>query len=155
MFEEYKLYVDIMDKTSNRRDSSNNFYLTLNSAIVTLSTLLYGFSTCPAYLADFWLIIVGIIGLIVCASWLQTIKSYKKLNEGRFKIIHLLEEKLPAKIFNAEWTYLKKGNEESKSEYIELTNTEIKIPKVFGLIYVTIVIIGFLLLVNFNITNYI
>lgn len=153
LFEEYKLYVDIMDKTSSRRDSSNNFYLTLNSAIVTLSTLLYGLSSCPAYLADIWLIIVGVIGIIVCRSWLQTINSYKKLNEGRFEVISRIEEKLPAQIFNAEWLFLKHGNEEPKSEYKELTKTEIQVPWIFKVVYAAIILIGLILFFNLNITN--
>ena len=162
LFEEYKMYVEIMDKTSSRRDSSNQFYLTLNSAIITLSTLMYGFSACPIYIANLWLIIIGIIGILICYSWFQTISSFKKLNEGRFRVINLMEKKLPAQLFSAEWIHLKGDKQEapknvekteSKSEYKELTQTEVNIPKIFGFIYFIIVIIGFILLTGLDIKN--
>ena len=47
LLEEYKLYVNLMDKTSERRSSANTFFLTLNSAIIGLMGIISKLSGGP------------------------------------------------------------------------------------------------------------
>lgn len=111
------------DKISERRVNSNNFFLTLNSAIVAFSVLF-------EYEKE---VLVSIIGLFISILWIQTIGNYKKLNLYKFKIINDLEKELPSQPYNYEWHIMGKGND--KEKYRRLTDIEKLIPNIFILIY--------------------
>jgi hypothetical protein len=54
LFEQYKLFVESAEKVSDRRQNSNNFYLTLNSVLVSFTGYL---STVPF---SIWHIMIAI-----------------------------------------------------------------------------------------------
>lgn len=116
------------DKISDRRVNSNNFFLTLNSAIVAFSVLF-------EYEKE---VLVSIIGLFIAVLWIQTIANYKKINSYKFKVINELEKELPSKPYNYEWHIMGKGND--KEKYRRLTDIEKLIPKIFILIYIGILL---------------
>lgn len=141
LFEQYKLYVELSDKISERRHSANSFFLTANgvlvTAITTLASLNQEFST-----SLIWLTIPSIVGMAFSVSWWFLIRSYKQLNDGKFKIIHRLETLLPANLFFAEWEILKRGD---GSIYTPFTRVESYIPIVFFMIYLVLVLIPFVI----------
>lgn len=53
------------------------------------------------------LLFVGIIVIIISKSWLISLAEYSKNKEGKFAVINAIEEKLPAKIFDIEYTFNK------------------------------------------------
>ncbi len=116
------------DKISERRVNSNNFFLTLNSAIVTFSVLF-------KYEKE---ILVAIIGLFISILWIQTISNYKKLNSHKFKVINELEKELPSQPYNYEWHIMGQGKD--KEKYRRLTDIEKLIPKIFVVIYIGILL---------------
>lgn len=116
------------DKISERRVNLNNFFLTLNSAIVAFSALFQ-------YEKE---ILVAIIGLFISMLWIQTISNYKKLNSYKFKVINDLEKELPSKPYNYEWHIMGQGND--RERYRRLTDIEKLIPKIFILIYIGILL---------------
>lgn len=133
ILEQYKLYVETAEKVSDRRQSSNNFYLTLNSVLLAF----VGFLT-SLYL-EFWHIIIAVAGIFISLLWFLSITSFRNLNSGKFKVIHCLEEKLPIKLFKDEWTCLGEGKKIRK--YIKLSLVEQGIPFIFMLLYVIILIL--------------
>ena len=104
LLEQYKLYVQSAENVSARRVASSRYLLTINAALVAL----YGFQS-----ADFgeswWMLGVPIVGVIVSVLWFLIIKSHADLNRVKFKIIHELEEHLPAAIYEHEWQLAESG----------------------------------------------
>ena len=80
-------------------------------------------------------VISAMAGIVACMTWRKVIFSYRQLNSARFEIIHLLESKLPARLFDYEWQIL-----EQEKQYKPLTLTEINVPVVFMAMYILIAI---------------
>lgn len=133
ILEQYKLYVETAEKVSDRRQSSNSFYLTLNSVLLAFT----GFLTSLYF--EFWHIIIAVAGIFMSILWFLSITSFRNLNSGKFKVIHSLEEKLPIKLFKDEWACLEKG--ENLKKYIKLSVVEQGVPLIFLLLYVIIIIL--------------
>lgn len=131
LFEQYKLFVEVSEKLGNRRHSSNIFFLTINTSLITVltsflsvsqvssATYIYSFASCA-------------LGVTLCLTWRQLIVSYSQLNAGKFKVIHLLETYLPAHLFFAEWNAVKHGD---GSKYTPFTKVESLVPVIFLFLY--------------------
>lgn len=131
LFEQYKLYVELMDKVSERRHQANSFFLTVNTILVTALTSFVALTQQP-HLRYGWVIGAVIAGIIFCLTWCRLIQSYKQLNTGKFEIIHLLETRLPARLFYAEWEVLKRGD---GTVYKPFSHEEKRVPIIFLLLY--------------------
>ena len=131
---QYKLYIEMIDNVSERREKSNNFFLILNGAIITTMASLIG--KYPNFFGKWQLLLLLIVLIGELYYWKQIIKSYEKLNQAKFQVVEELEEKLPARPYvKAEWKcVLKEGKE--KNIYWPLTHVEGKIPWFFALLYV-------------------
>lgn len=62
--EQYKIYLESIEKTSDRRQSANNYFLTANTVLVSILAL--SFQT--DFLKDiFWFkLFIAIIGILFC-----------------------------------------------------------------------------------------
>lgn len=138
LLEQYKLYVDIADKVSERRYQANSFFLAVNTALITGIAGFYGLAHRTLNERN-WVILAAIAGIILCTAWRRLIHSYSQLNAGKFKIIHLLEQRLPAKLFKAEWDALNQGD---GSLYTPFTKTELNVPVIFILLYAAVAILS-------------
>jgi hypothetical protein len=146
LLELYKLYVEMADNVSARRSRANTFFLSVNTLLVTaigiLSELQSGFETLNLW----WVLVASFAGILFCWTWLSTINSYRQLNSGKFKVIHLIEERLPLAMYKAEWAYLKPKM--GVSRYKQLTVVELWVPKIFAVVYLVLMIIAAILLVK-------
>lgn len=139
VLEIYKLYVGMADKISERRQSGNSFFLTLNSAIVALVGYVNLSGDAAQNAASFsWLIPVA--GMVLCYLWYRLVRSYKDINSGKFKVVHAIEKLLPLRPYDAEWTALGRG--ENPRLYLPFTNTEMFVPWVFFAIHLIVVIVN-------------
>ena len=129
LLEQYKLFVETSQHTSDKRQNANNYLLTLCSSLVTLFV---------TFLSTFghhrWNVLIPVAGLFVCFIWWSLVNSYKDLNTAKFKVIHELEEQLPVALFDYEWHVCGKGKDRDK--YIPLTHLERLVPWMFGLLFV-------------------
>ncbi len=132
LLEQYKLFVEAADRVSARRTSANNYLLTVNAFLVTLYGLASSLGQNKA-----WVLVVPAAGFLVCLTWLALIRSYRDLNSAKFKVIHELEEQLPAALFDREWDLSQRG--EGKA-YKPLTHIEPYIPLVFAALYVILAV---------------
>lgn len=132
LLEQYKLYVQIIDNTTNQRGITNKFYITVLSALIAVLSFLIS-NTLPHII----ILTVSLLGLFLCSVWYIHIKSYRQLNSGRFKVIHDMEAQLPFRCFGEEWKHLKKGR---GNDYIRLTKVEQKIPIFLGIPFLMIAI---------------
>lgn len=123
LLEQYKLYVQSAENVSARRVASSRYLLTINAALVAL----YGVQSTNLGQSYFTLL-VPTAGILVSWLWHQIIQSHRDLNSVKFKVIHELEQKLPAALYDYEWQLAKKG---SSKTYRSVTGIELWIPRVF------------------------
>ena len=123
--EMYKTYLEMTDRISSRRQSANNYFLSINTALVGLiGYLQLGIKNCSDYY-----FLIALAGMILCFIWYRLIKSYKGLNSGKFKIIHLIEKELPISPYDAEWEIVGRGK--NHALYHPFTHVEMSVPWVF------------------------
>lgn len=134
LLEQYKLYVESAEKISERRLSANNYLLTVNTLFVTL----YGLLSETIY-DGIWTVLVPLAGILVSLTWHRIITSYRDLNTVKFKVIHELENELPAALYDYEW---QKAEEGRGKAYKPLTHLERWVPIVFIILYLILAIIG-------------
>src|SRR3990167_11410879 len=84
--EQYKLYIDSIEKISDRRQNANNYFITINTALISL----IGLSMQYRILEEFaWIkAMVAFVGIIVCFIFWFLIRSYKQLNSGKVDVLH-------------------------------------------------------------------
>lgn len=127
VFEQYKLYVEMADRISQRRMSANTFFTTLN-------TLLFTFATFIGNKDLLWTVFIGVIGCVTSFAWYFTLNSYRQLNSGKFIVIHEIEKLLPLSGYAYEWEILASGKK--KSKYWPLSHVEKVIPVIFFFAYI-------------------
>jgi len=140
LFEQYKLYVESSHKVSDRRATSNTFLLTANTGLVTVYGLIAGREGSLATAAGAWAWLIPLAGFLLCLAWFTLIRAYRALNTAKFAVIHALERRLPARLFDFEWDQLERGK---SWLYTPLTHVEQYVPMVFAAIYVTLFIAAF------------
>jgi hypothetical protein len=106
LLEQYKMYVESADYISERRSTANNFFLSINGFLLSIIGILPQLKLETMEFNIIWLAGVSAAGILFCIAWITLIRSYKKLNEAKFTVIGVIERKLPASLFDAEWKYL-------------------------------------------------
>ena len=130
LLEQYKLYVEMADRISQRRQSANNYFLTINTFLLSFFAFFSkGSSSIPVLVG-----LISLAGITLCYVWYRLITSYKGLNSGKFKVIHEMEKLLGYAPYDIEWEKL--GCGENKKLYLPFTNIEPYIPGVFGVLYI-------------------
>lgn len=99
LLEQYKLYVEMADRVSQRRMDTNSFFISAHTFIVTVVSL---FSR--GNLAV--LILIALMGMAFSGAWYVLLKNYRQLNSGKFKVIHEIEAQLPFAAYDTEWNKL-------------------------------------------------
>ena len=131
IFEQYKLYVEMADRISQRRMSANTFFTTINTLLFTIATFIGS-----KHLV--WIIFIGVIGCVISFAWYFTLNSYRQLNSGKFTVINEIEKLLPLSGFSYEWEVLESGKK--KSKYWPLSHVEKIIPIIFFLAYIALTV---------------
>lgn len=132
LFEQYRLYIDSAERVSDRRQQANNYFIAINTALVSL----LGFSI---FNDSSWLkIMLAALGIVICFIFYFLIRSYRQLNSGKFSVIHEIEQNLPLAPYKYEWKILGEG--QNKKIYYPFSHIECLIPWIFGLIYLFLAI---------------
>ena len=135
--EQYKLYVEMADRISQRREQSNRFYVTLVSAVVALLIVVSRIGT-PMGAWPIVLLVSGIFGAALSSVWYFNIRSYRTLNSAKFTVINQMESQLPTSGYSDEWELLRpKG---TRPQYFQLTRVEQFVPVIFLLLFVALII---------------
>lgn len=136
-FEQYKLYVEMTDRISSRRQNANSFFLSINTAIVALVSYVQLGNIDSEIFKLHW--IIAISGIFVSYMWYRLIRSYRDLNSAKFKVIHHIEQILPLRPYDAEW--LAVGLGKNPKLFLPFTHIEIGIPWMFILIHLIVLIV--------------
>lgn len=123
---QWQTCVEMANSVSQRRDTMNNIFITLNLAIMAAVSIVW----------DIKSILILVAGIVVCVLWLLLIRNYKQLNTAKFDVINKIEKKLPSQPFCDEWEKLK-GNK----KYMDGTKLERCLPIMFIVLYVVTVIV--------------
>jgi len=129
---QYQLYVEGMEKISDRRQNANNYFITINTVLISFIGVLF---QVKVFEHVAWIkALIAIIGIIICVIFWFLLRSYKQLNTGKFKVIHEIENKLPLALYDFEWKALGEGKD--AAAYFPFSHIEMIIPWVFGFVYV-------------------
>lgn len=141
VLEQYKVYLQAANAVSDRRQKANEFFLALNTALVTV----LGYMSTKPESTNFGLMFVlaAIAGITVDYLWYRIIQSYKGLNGGKYEVVHAIEQRLPLALYDAEWQMLGRGKD--KRKYWPFTHIELLVPWVFVAIYVVVLLAGIML----------
>lgn len=128
LLSQWSVCVSQADAISNKRLSANNIYITVNAALVALMSFTGNWQNC----------MIAVLGVFAVILWLQSIKSYRRLNAAKYRVILELEKHLPAAPLDAEWDILQKDK-----KYHRLTSTEHILPFVFLLLYILMPVLSY------------
>lgn len=137
LIEQYKLFVNTSEKLVARRQTVNTFFLSINALILSAMGLIFK-EIAELDTVLIGVTMIGVAGILLCESWRRLVRSFTQLNRGKFDVIHLLEQHLPASLFKAEWKALGEG--EDKNKYTPFTRIENNIPRIFTALYLLIII---------------
>lgn len=141
--EQYKMYVESAEKVSDRRSNLNTFYLSLTTTIAGVIGYL---KTNTVENSEYLIIGLSISAILICIYWVNLLENYRKLNSGKFKVIHEIEKELPLNLYEYEWEKLGQGNDPKL--YKKLSNVEKIIPFIFGTLFLLVVIIEIISIIN-------
>ena len=142
LLEIYKLHAQLADSVTKQRATANRFYVLIFSGLVVLfSAFLQRKNGVPL---GWIMVIFGLFGLLLAVAWHSVIRSYRQLNTAKFKVLHELEEKLAYPFSRREWDLLAKGTD--RKVYQQLTAAESRVPIIFGICFVLLLLIGICLL---------
>ena len=122
---QWQTCVEMANSISQRRDTLNNLFVTLNMAILTAISIIW----------DLKSLIISLLGVLLCFAWIFLLRNFRILNSEKFKVINDIENKLPEKPFIKEWELLK------DRKYIDGTILEYFIPSIFIVSYIVLIII--------------
>ena len=111
LIEIYKLQVQQANNISNRRTTTNRFYLLVMSALtVIFSALLQNREKLPKDLVNIvsveWIIVsLGVLGITLSYIWCLSINTYLRVNSRKYKALNQLEDVLEYKFFKSEANY--------------------------------------------------
>lgn len=118
--------VEMANGVSQRRDTMNNLFVTLNIAVIAAVSWMWDVKT----------VFLCVAGLVICVVWLLYINNFKRLNTAKFRVIYDLEERLGVAPFKDEWDILKKTK-----RYLEGTKLERILPIAFAVGYAVVFVI--------------
>lgn len=122
---QWQTCVDMANSISQRRDTMNNIFVTLNLAIIAAVSITWNIKS----------LFIFVAGIVVCVIWLLFIRNYKLLNTEKFNVINSIEKNLPVQPFNDEWEKLK-----NNKKYTDGTKLEKTLPIMFIILYIIAVI---------------
>ena len=142
LFEQYKLYLSTSESLVSRRQSVSTFYLSANSALVTICSVIF------ALLGDisekmFIAVVISLVGIIMDVSWMRILDAYGTLNASKMKIISLIERRLPVSLYDKEWDVM--SDKLNGKKYISFTDSEKRMPHIFIVIYVIVILASILI----------
>ena len=139
LIEIYKLQVQLVNNISNRRTTTNRFYLLVMSALtVIFSALLRNLDKLPKELVDIvsveWIIVsLGVLGITLSWIWCLSINAYLRVNSRKYKALNKLEDALEYQFFKSESEFL--GNIEKGTTYWQRSLIELTTPGLFFLFF--------------------
>lgn len=126
VLEQWKTCVEMANSNSEKRNNSNNIFITINVAILAVIS----------FSIEYKSLLLSLAGLFICFLWIHTLNSYRKLSTTKYDIINEIEKQLPLAPLSYEWKKLNSNN-----KYLRLTTIEKFIPILFIVLYTISIIV--------------
>lgn len=127
ILEQWKTCAELANAITEKRNSANMTFITLNTAILAVNS----------FSAVFIDAVLAVIGIIISVLWLCTVNSYLKLSKAKYDVILELEKRLPKQPFRDEWELLA-----NKYNYTGLMYFEKWLPIVFCILFVIVLLVS-------------
>lgn len=151
LLEQYRLFLETSERLVERRQSVNNFYLSANTAVFSVVALMISLlKEDHTELSDIVLlafILLSGVGIVLCISWVNILESYGTLNGCKMKVISIIEKQLPIALYDSEWKVM--SDKLNSKRYVSFTNSEKRLPKLFTLLYILLIILCIVSLIWF------
>lgn len=128
LLEQYKTYLGSAEQISNRRQTANSFFVSINTALLAFVGYM---NSAEGNGAHYWL--VALAGVAIAFMWYRLIRSYRDLNTAKFKVVHQIEKSLPLSPYDAEWEAVGRGK--NSALYLPFTHIEVGVPWVFLILH--------------------
>lgn len=123
----YRVYLEMADRISARREKANSFFLAVNTAVIALLAKdAFGGNAAKFRALE---LLVPVAAGVLCYLWYRIIRSYRDLNSAKFKVIHAIERQLPLRPYDAEWESVERGK--NPKLYLPFTHVEGVVPWLF------------------------
>jgi hypothetical protein len=134
LLDQYKMYVEMHDRISARRNQVNSFFISILSGLLAI----FSIASNQGPMFNFALIglVVGFLGFILCILWYFNIRAYRRLVQRKIQVILEMEEFLPFYCYNKE-NFLRE-QDLSKNTYIRPTSIEQYVSIIFGIVYLVL-----------------
>ena len=112
LLDQYKIYLEMVDRLSARRVLVNNSFITL------LGAGAIAYSAAPTHFAKFATVFqfgVSLACVLIAVLWRETILYYRDLSKTKFKVVHEIEELLPAQPYRTEYLYFIKERDKKRN----------------------------------------
>src|SRR4051794_21293650 len=124
----YTMAVEMADRISARRAAASSFFLSAQTALIALVA---------ATSTKHWAL--ALPGLVLAITWWLLLRSYRRLNTEKFKVIQKMEKRLPASPFQDEWDAIKPiPGGAFRERYVEFGLLERVVPLLFAAIFIVI-----------------
>jgi hypothetical protein len=142
LLELYKFAVEMADKISARRATSNSFFLTMNTALTAFIGIIDKTGapvkrSATALPDHFGASVIALVGIVFSATWWLLLRSYRDLSRAKWDVITRLEDRLDIRLYQDEWKILKAAEPTTwRRRYRELGLVERVVPLLFLIVYV-------------------
>jgi len=141
----YKELLTYMEQLGGRRQAANQFFLTLNTAVIGALGYAYTNPKLARGTLKPVFIVAGTFGCVLACQWWRLIRSHEARFKADFEILHTLEERLPARIFKVEQSLFFAVDESKKRiPYVSLMVIERSVSAVFIVLYFLLACYGLL-----------
>lgn len=122
LLEQYKIMVGSTEKVTDQRMRVNNLFFTVTSSILSIS-LVVGKAFEFSIVGAIGMFALALMAFVVTFLWEKLVRSYGKLNTGKFKVIDQIEKRLRTNMFENEWNILQqdvgyKSNTETEAQVV-------------------------------------
>ncbi len=131
VLEQYRMFLDGMEKNSDRRRTVVQFFIGANTALFALVGFTFELGSSLTKLAA--RLSITAAGILVCVLFYYLFKSHKQLASAKFRVIEQIEAMLPLKPHASEWFQLKRGRD--PKVYFSFSRLEALLPVLFGVGY--------------------
>lgn len=135
LLEQYKLFLETSENLMSRRQSVNSFYISANTAIITIAATIFAMGESAVLWPKLLVILaLSLPGILLNISWYRMLQSYYINNKGKIKVLSMIETRLSASMYDAEWKAMK--NKYHSNKYVSFTDNEKILPGIFLLFFI-------------------
>lgn len=109
ILEEYVMYVNLVDSSSDRRLTTNRFYVSILSLLLISIPFIGETSVLSRWPTIFGLALISVFSIILSIGWYFSIRSYQELSSRKFAVVKEMENELPFQCYTREEEYHPEG----------------------------------------------